>query len=662
LLANEWKVSSRWIERAMSSTFSFNSVFSPLEIGNMTIKNRFVVSPMVTNFCTVEGDATETYIAYHEERAKGGWGLIITEDYAIDGLAKSYPYIPGLWDDDQIRSHRELTERVHAHGTKILAQIFHPGRQTQKRVTGADPKAPSAIPCPVMLDMPHALTVDEIQGLVGKFGDAALRAKRAGFDGIEIHGAHGYLISEFMSPYSNKRIDKYGGCLENRMLFALEIIADIREKCGKEFVVDFRISGDELVPGGRNLQDTKAICLMLQNSGIDALHISVGVYGSWYSEVPPAAMGHGWIADFAGEVKKVVRIPVFAVGRINDPYIAEAIIASGKADVAVMGRASLADPDLPNKTREGRLKEIIHCTACLQGCTGRIDEWLPLRCVLNPRTGREKELTVRVATKRKRVLVAGAGPAGMEAAIVAAERGHDVEIFERSGRLGGAFYLAAIPPWKGEIADFLSWQVMRLEKHGVKININAELTTEIITAKRPDVVIVATGSGRKIPEIDGIGLSFVAYANDALEGKIEVGKNVAIIGGGMIGAETANHFATHAKKVTIIEELSEIASEEPPSIRRFMYASYKENAVELYTNCQVERINEDRTLDIARNGQKFSLGVFDNVLVAVGSSSVNDLETEIAGTVGEVYVVGDARKVRKALDAIAEGFEAGMFC
>ena len=279
-------------------------IFKPIKIGQVEIKNRFFVSPMVTNYCKNDGKATETFIAYHEARAKGGWGLIITEDYAIDPNGRAFPYIPGLWEDGQIDSHAELTRRVHAHGAKIFAQIYHAGRQTQKAIIGTDPVAPTAINCPVMLDMPRELTTEEVEQLVEKFGDCALRAKKAGFDGVQVHGAHGYLVSEFMSPYSNKRFDKYGGNLFGRMRFPLEIIADIRKKCGADFAIDFKISGDEIAPGGRNIEDTKTIVRLLEDAGINSVNVSIGVYASWYTQVPPAVMGARMAGGLCGTGEK----------------------------------------------------------------------------------------------------------------------------------------------------------------------------------------------------------------------------------------------------------------------------------------------------------------------------------------------------------------------
>jgi 2,4-dienoyl-CoA reductase-like NADH-dependent reductase (Old Yellow Enzyme family)/thioredoxin reductase len=635
-------------------------MFEPIQIGNLTLKNRFMVSPMVMNYCTNDGRATETYIAYHEERAKGGWGLIVTEDYAVDPGGKAFVGIGGLWEDAQIPGHADLTKRVHNHGAAIFAQIYHAGRQSARAVIGTDAVAPTSISCPFTLETPHELTVEEIGRIIEQFGDCALRAKKAGFDGVEIHGGHGYLIAQFMSSYSNKRFDKYGGNLANRMRFPLEIVANIRKKCGEDFPIQFRISADEMVPGGRTIEDSKAQLWMLEQAGVDSFDISVGTDGSHHVMVAAPAAGHGWMTDHAAAIKRVVNKPVFTVGRINDPLVAESVVASGKADGVAMGRGSLADPELPNKAREGRFEDIIQCTGCMQGCESRVIAQLPVRCTMNPRTGRENEFAITPATVKKKVFVAGGGPAGMEAALVAAQRGHDVTLFEKDKRLGGQYYLAAIPPWKGEISAFLAWQVRTLEKLGVRIVMNTALTAEMVKERKPDAVIVATGSVPAAMKISGLDRTFVTTAQDVLEGKASLGVKVAVIGGGMIGCETANHLAHHGRKPMIIEMLCELAREEPIAIKRILFQSLKENEVPIYCNSTVTGIMEDGSVEIVQDGQNKTLGGFDSVVLAGGMKPVNGLVAELDGVVDSVLSVGDAIEVRTVLEALEEGYEAGL--
>ena len=635
-------------------------MFEPLTIGNLTVKNRFVVSPMVMNYCTADGRATETYLAYHEARAKGGWGLIITEDYAVDPASKAFVGIGGLWEDGQIPGHADLTKRVHAHGAVIFCQIYHAGRQATRGVTGLDSVAPTAIPCPFTGQMPHALSSDEVEQIIEEFGDCALRAKKAGFDGVEIHGGHGYLIAQFMSSYSNKRFDRYGGSLHNRMRLPLATVAEIREKCGPDFPIQFRISADEYVPGGRTIEDTKAQLWMLEQAGVDSFDVSIGTDGSHHVMVAAPFAGHGWMTDHAAAVKKVVSKPVLTVGRINDALIAESVVASGKADGVAMGRGSLADPEMPNKARAGRFEDIIQCTGCMQGCETRVVAQLPVRCTMNPRTGRENEFAITPAPEKKRVFVAGGGPAGMEAAIVAAQRGHEVSLFEKGNRLGGQFYLASVPPFKGEISSFLAWQRHTMDKLGVKVALNTPLTAEIVKEQKPDAVIVATGSVPAAIPISGLDHPFVVSAQDVLEGTVSIGGTVGVIGGGMIGCETANHLAHHGAKPTIIEMLCELAGEEPMAIKRILFESLKEKEVSISCDSTVIGVQEDGSIEVVQDGGHTILGPFDSVVLAGGMRPVNGLLTELQGLVDNLQGVGDARGVRTALEALEEGYEAGL--
>lgn len=632
---------------------------TPLQLGPVTIKNRFIVSAMVMNCCNEDGTATEKFIAYHEEKAKGGWGLIVTEDYAVDPSGRTYQYLPGLWADYQIPSHKALTDRVHAAGAKIFAEIFHGGRQTQQWITGQQVLAPSPIPCPEKRELPREMTTEEVDAMVEKFGDAALRAKKAGFDGVQIHGAHGYLITEFTSPYSNKRVDKYGGNFVNRMRFPVEIVKNIRKKCGDDFAIDYKISAEERTDGGLTIEDTKAMAIMLEEAGINSLNVSIGVYETWYMQVPPAAMGHGWLADYAEQIKKVVSIPVTTVGRVNDEFVAESIIRSGKADACYMGRASLADPHMPEKALAGRHEDIIHCIACLQGCSGQIDSGKCGGCALNPRTVREDEFTITPAPVKKNVYVAGGGPAGAEAAIVMAQRGHKVTLFEKSDRLGGLYGLAAVAPWKGEISSFIVWQRTQLEKLGVDIRYNTELTPEMVRDGKPDAVVVASGSHAFIPPVTGTDNDFVCTAMEVLGGEKMVDGNVAVIGGGLVGGETANFLATHRNQVTIVEMLPEICAEEPANIKFFLMKNFKEYGVDLHPSTAVVSINPDRTMNVKHDGVETVIGPFDAVVIASGLQANTELKGTLEQYCPEVVYAGGALEAGDGMKAIEQGYRAG---
>lgn len=626
----------------------------------MEIPNRFVVPAMVMNYCNVDGSPTERYFAYYEAKARGGWGLIITEDYAIEPRGKGYTHIPGLWEDSQVKLHAELPERAHKYGSKIFAQIYHAGRQTNSLITGTYPVAPSPIPCPTKKEVPYVLTITEIGSLVKKFGDTALRARQAGFDGVEIHGAHGYLVAQFMSAYSNKRGDSYGGSLTNRMRFPLEIISEIRNRAGKDYPIIFRLSGDEFVPGGRTIEETKAIAMILEEAGVDAIHVSAGVYGSRHTIAPPSRMPHAWIAGHAAEVKKVVSIPVITVGWINDPFIAESLLASGKADLVAMGRASLADPDLPNKAMSGKFDDIIYCIGCLQGCAERIrKQGQAAGCMLNPLTGNEKVMAVLPAEKKKKVLVAGGGVAGAEAAIIAAKRGHVVSLYEKETSLGGRFALAAIAPGKGEFSGFISWQQKQLAQAGVQVNLGSALTREKVIAEKPDVIIVATGSRPVVPEFTAKSDIPVITADEVLLSKAAVGEKVAIVGGGMVGAETANYLASLEKEVILLEMSSHIASDMESNTRFLLLRDLEQRKVRILTGVTVTRVAEKGVFYTRGNGEEY-IGPVDIVVVACGAEPVNLLSEVLQKKGFHVVTVGDAASPRKALEAIEEGYRAAL--
>ncbi|MBB6445284.1 oxidoreductase [Bacillus benzoevorans] len=635
------------------------NLFTPMKIGALEIPNRFVVPPMVTNYCNSDGTTTERYISYYEARAKGGWGLIITEACAVDPRGRGFSFMAGLWNDSQIDSHRALTKNVHKYKTKIFLQIFHAGRQTSKKVMDMDPVAPSPIPCPVKMEMPHELTVEEIHDIVEKFGDSALRAKTAGYDGVEIHGSHGFLIAEFMSSFSNKRTDQYGGCLSNRLRFPLEIIENVRSKVGPDFPVGFRISADEFVTGGNTIVDTRAMAPILENAGINVLHVSAGCYASTDKFIPPSAVPHGNLTHLAAEMKKVVNIPVISVSRINDPMIAESLLAGGIADFVAMGRASLADPNLPRKTAESKFAEIRMCIGCEQGCLERLRADEPIRCLVNPKLGKEKELTIQPAKEKKKVLVVGGGPGGMTAAIAAAEAGHEVSLFEKSDRLGGQFYLASIPPGKGEFASFIHWQINQMHKLGVEVHLNTTATLHLIESKEPDEVIIATGAKPKVPHISGAHLQNVIFSFDVLSGKEEADQNVVVIGGGSVGAETANYLANQGKNVTLVEVLPKIAIDYEPGPRKYLLEELADKNVTVLVNSRVHSIKYNG-VSVESGGIDKIFIPADSVVLAMGAKSDRELASKLKDKSYHVSVIGDAIKIRKALEAIEEGYLTGL--
>ena len=544
-----------------------------------------VVSAMVTNYCTPDGMATEKFIAYHEHKAKGGWGLIITEDYAVTKTAGGFKNLPGLWENGQIESHRKLTQRVHAAGGTIAAQIYHAGRETSSAVIGEQPVGPSAVREPSMPETPRELTIDEIHELVEQFGDCARRAKEAGFDAVEVHGAHGYLVGAFASPFSNKRSDEYGGTICNRARFGMEIIRNIKEKCGEDY-------------------------------------------------------------------------PVIAVGRINDVNIAESVLESGKADLVTMARASLADPDMPKKVQEGREEEVVHCIGCLQGCAAESGKGNCVRCLVNPLTGMEDEYDMSPVEKAKKVLVVGGGVSGCEAAVVSALKGHKVTLIEKSSHLGGQWISASVPIGKGEFTSFICWQKKMLEKMKVQVLLNTAVDEELIQLYQPDTLILATGSNPFIPPIKGADQDFVVTAHDILLGKKEAGKKVVVIGGGLVGAETADMLGSQCEQVSIVEMLPQIMKDGEPTPTKYMKERFIKNDVQIYTSTKVKEIGNHTV--ICEKDEKEMVIEADTVIMAVGVRTDKTLVDKTEEMSCKVIKVGDANRVKNGYLGIREGFEAGF--
>jgi 2,4-dienoyl-CoA reductase-like NADH-dependent reductase (Old Yellow Enzyme family)/thioredoxin reductase len=551
---------------------------------------------------------------------------------------------------------RGLTDEVHRFGAKVGIQLVHCGRQGSSKYTGEQPVAPSPIPT-AGGEIPRELTIHEIEDLIENFAEAAVRAKEAGFDTVEIHGAHGYIVNEFLSPRVNKRSDRYGGSLAGRTAFALEVVRRMRTKVGDHFTILFRMSADEYLPDGLTLNETTAVAIMLQEAGIDCIDVSAGTQESLDMFVQPSSLPPGCLVHLASAIKKVVTIPIITVGRIGDPLLAESILRQGKADLIAMGRALIADPELPKKAREGRFDEIRPCLAC-RSCFDRIFQKARVTCVVNASLGQEKNLPIPLAQKLKKVLVIGGGPAGLEVSRIAAQRGHRVVLYEEEDKLGGQLLLASIPLYKQGISSLTKFLVSQITRLGVEVHVGRKVTADIVSEIKPDSVVVATGNIPIIPDILGVQRPNVFLAIDVLAGKKAVGEIVVIIGGGQIGCETADFLAAMGKKVTIVEILNDVAIDMGPLARAPLLKRLRERGVSIHTNTSVEEINERGVLAKV-NAKIISLDA-ESIILATGSKSNEELAKQLAKEIGELYVIGDCAEPRKLYDAIHEGFQVGL--
>ncbi|MFC2022408.1 FAD-dependent oxidoreductase, partial [Chloroflexota bacterium] len=608
----------------MSGT-QFKKLFEPVRIGQMQLKNRIAMAPMGTDYAEDDGYVGQRLIDYYEARARGGTGLIIIENTAPDLQCKE-PHQLTLGNDSYVPGWQELIGAIHKHGAKIAVQLMHSSMEIidgEYIQVGPSPVVVRTRLMGVSGKTLHELTTDEIGQIVQWFAAAARRAKEAGVDGVEVHGAHQHLIASFLSSATNIRKDKYGGTVENKARFLIEILQAIRGVVGPDYPVWPRLNAQEYgVENGVTIEETRRVVPMAAGTGAQAIHVSAYGAGS-YVMAAPIADTPGFLVPLAEEVKKVTSVPVIAAGRL-DPEIGERILEEGKADLIAMGRRLMADPELPNKVTEGRTNEINPCIGCME-CTERLIAGQDTACTVNAAMGRESEYRIRLADKTKKVVVAGGGPSGMEAARVAALRGHQVVLFEKEPRLGGQLNVATLPPHKGDISPLINYLTSQVGKAGVEIRLNTEATPELIAESKPDAVVVAIGGNPIIPEIPGTDRANVVTAVDVLSGAAEVGSNVVIIGGGMVGCETGHFLAEkEEKKVTIIRRSERMAADMGPMVRRRLIDGLKSKQVTMLTRTKYEEITEDGVTITTSEGQKQTIKA-DTVILAAGYKANNDL-------------------------------------
>jgi 2,4-dienoyl-CoA reductase-like NADH-dependent reductase (Old Yellow Enzyme family)/thioredoxin reductase len=630
-------------------------LMQPFCLKNIKLRNRIVMAPMLSRLCDPEGIVSPKLIDYYAERAKGGAGLIIVEYCYIDEKeSKANPGQLGVYDDQLIAGLGDLAEAIQEWGAKSILQICHAGRSTSAKYMGRQPIAPSAMPS-FTGEMAREMTFEEIEAAIESFAEGARRARTAGFDGVELHGTHGYLMAQFLSPYTNRRTDKYG---RDRGLFALETLARVRSRVGSDYLVGYRMSGEEFVEGGVTLKETKAFAKRLEEGGIDYIHVSAGIPETGQYSIMPMYLPRGFLLPLAEGIKSAVTVPVMAVGALHDPDLAEQTLQKNRADLIVMGRALIADPELPQKIQSGQLEDIRTCLRCNDGCSSRVRQNKTQRCAINAEVGRERQMRFHPVSKAKHVCIVGGGPAGMEAARVLALRKHRVTLIEKEKELGGLLRYAAVPDFKAELRSFLRYLKTQVEKLGVEILLNHRATPEVVREIKPDSVVLAAGSTVRLPDIPGAGKPFVATFGELLFGEFKAGERVVVAGGAAMGCEIAAHLAASGKKVTLVEMLGDLATDMEMRARLALLQLLKERGVKILTHWKLEKIDNGYVLLVGRDWKREEVAT-DSVILALGLTSNQELVKPLRESFSELYVIGDCVEPRKIYQAIHEGAFAG---
>ncbi|MGA2463827.1 MAG: FAD-dependent oxidoreductase [Thermodesulfobacteriota bacterium] len=653
----------------------FQKLFEPIKIGEVEIKNRIAMAPMgILGLLNPDGSVGPRGMDYFLERAKGGIGLIITGLFKVENEIESLSGIP-LISSAAIASFAELSEAVHALGSKIFVQLTAGlGRVAIPSVLRTHLVSASAIPsywdpsktC-------RELETEEVEQIIKCFGNAAEILAAAEIDGVELHGHEGYLFDQFATLLWNRRTDKYGGNLEARLRFPIEVLHEIKGRVGQSFSVQYRfglkhyikdlrsgaLADEKFLEAGRDIEEGLQMAKILEDAGFDAFHVDAGCYDSWYWAHPPVYQKNGCMVDMAARVKKVVKIPVISVGKLGIPELAEQVIAEGKADIVAIGKSLLADPFWAKKVEEGRPEQIRPCIGCHDGCMGRITKAKPLSCAVNPATGRERTYKIERAEKFRNIMIIGGGVAGLEAARVAAFRGHRVTLYEKTNSLGGHLNAASVPSFKKDLARLLDWYQVELKKLDLEIKLNFEVKPDLVEREKPDVLIIATGSKPTLPNIPGLEKSTVTTAIDLLLGKKKAGEKVFVLGGGLIGCETALWLAQQGKKVIIGEILHDVMIAGIPvqHMNRMMLMNLlKFHNVDMIMNTSLLEVTERGVLMIDKAFCKRNLEV-DTVVTATGLSPDQKLYRSVRGTTPNLFLIGDSRRAQNVMGSIWDAYE-----
>lgn len=627
-----------------------SKLFTPIKIGNLELKNRFMLAPMENGLADLGGEVNQRIIDFFVQRAKNEVAIIISGSVGISPEGRGLPTQLSIYDDKFIPGLKRMTDAVHEAGAKIGAQIYHAGRQASEAVTGIQPIAPSAIPCAILGNNPREMTKEDIIEIKEKFKKAAERSIEAGFDLIEVHFAHGYLLHSFLSPHSNKREDEYGGSLENRMRFPMEVLKEIVEVSKGKAPVIIRISADEYLEDGLKFEEVKTICKEAVNAGIDAISLTAGSYDAVEYTIQPMFINQGFLIPFGEQLKKEVNVPIIVAGRLNSAELIEGIVKEDKADMVAIGRGLIADEELVVKIKNKDYEDIRYCVACNQGCIDKVFLGQGINCLVNARAGYDRERKIEKATEVKNVVIIGAGPAGLEAARVSRLRGHNVTIVDKVNKVGGKMETLSTPPEKDTFLFFRDYLYNQYVRLGIKFVQQDVKSHEDIKELNPDAVIIATGASQTVPPIKGIESKNVLLAEDVLNGDAKVGSTVAIIGGGLVGTETAKYLATQGIKVHIIEMMDAIAKDIGATFVGHLFEVLNKNGVEQHVNAKVKEITESGV--ILEDGEIKA----DNVIIAAGYKPNDEIAEDIKNNFKEVYTIGDAKKARRIMDAVEEGF------
>jgi 2,4-dienoyl-CoA reductase-like NADH-dependent reductase (Old Yellow Enzyme family)/thioredoxin reductase len=635
------------------------SLFSPIKIKSLELVNRAVMPPMGTNLGNPDGTVSEANLAYIKRRARGRAGLIITEITSVHPSGSAIPNELGAYHDQFIPGLKKIADEVHAAGYKVALQLHHAGRESMYLLREKKAIAPSAIRSLVFGLTPREMTHEEIHEIITAFGAAARRGMEAGFDAVEIHGAHGYLLTQFLSALSNKRDDEYGGSLNNRSRFMIEVLQEVRKTVGPDFPISLRLSVEECIEGGYTFEDIRPILPSLVQAGADILHASLGTHGSPGGITSaPFEYQPGFNVWRAKKLKEVVNLPVIAVGRFTEPSLADEVIARGEADLVAFGRQFLADPDFLIKAWEDRPEDIRKCIACNQGCIERLllGEG-KIRCAINPETGQEIIYPQGPPDARRNVWVVGSGSGGLTAAYEAARLGHQVTLFEKEEETGGQLRFARKVPFKEQYGTWVSWLTAQAKKMGVILRTGTEVTESMISEGKTEVVILASGGEPIRPDIPGIDLPLVCHAWQVLGGMVPPGRHAVVIGGGLVGMETADFLCQRGAQVTLVEVLKRSPVLKITSHGYMLHTRLKEAGCRLLFNTAVKKI-EESSVTVLIDGKEEILLPAEQIVLAVGFKSCNNLKEILQTHKIRHFIIGDAIEPRRIIEATEEGARA----